>query len=557
MSSFTYIISSFFPSTNIREVAYHRMPETDEVINKNFIDYAFLNTLSTKPESLIRRYKYTILFDSVVNNNFLADPIKEDLLNIFSKAQKVYLGFCTLAKVLKMKDAKVYDTHTDLCMNPLGNLKESTLIRIYDDTTRIVYCYRISDIMNIIHTSLSNAPDFFVEPSAVKNPYTNVPFTDSQLYHIYFTIRNCSHYIMPVLFQQYFRSNFDMVAFARYNECFIRDVAIKNFMNSSDYDRKAYYVTDLLKEYSRALKSIIVHPRFPREKLVKTFEVYLEDYLTSKYSLNHMLKFSIRKSLHRRLVNFDKLNPTYGRKIYYLQSRYTSDRPFPFTPSPLTSSELLLSYNNDNTRNVARFNYNFVDTVFTEASSRRPSESNLYLRGLTSEQSIIPPLPTRTSDDTFAQIPYRVRSSLDHIIDSIHGDDDTAQSTESNTSNIIIQANSFSDDNRIDDSDDGSLSLLASGPNQDPPSSGSYAGPRQYSESDMSDASDTVQTPDPPESNLAAALAIAIPPPVPLPPLLFPPPPPPPQTLSSFILDELATINGTATDEGGAAIPPP
>ena len=104
--------------------------------------------------------KFETLNISVVNNLFLERNIKERYEDIFSCAQRTYYGFCRLARIFKVKRALQYNMKTDLCMTPLTKFNSSIKINLYDDKNRTIYPFRLSDLLNIIQTSLSNSPDF-------------------------------------------------------------------------------------------------------------------------------------------------------------------------------------------------------------------------------------------------------------------------------------------------------------------------------------------------------------------------------------------------------------
>ena len=52
----------------------------------------------------------------------------------------------------------------DLCMNPLSTLNNKSKIKIYDEISKTKYQFRLSDLIKIINSALSNAPEFFSEP---------------------------------------------------------------------------------------------------------------------------------------------------------------------------------------------------------------------------------------------------------------------------------------------------------------------------------------------------------------------------------------------------------
>lgn len=60
----------------------------------------------------------------------------------------------------------------------------------------------------------------------------------------------------------------------------------------------------------------VIHPQFPREKLVRVFASYLRSFLLEEYSLNPAIRDLNRTLLDERLVLFSRLNPNFGRKIW-------------------------------------------------------------------------------------------------------------------------------------------------------------------------------------------------------------------------------------------------
>jgi len=390
MSSFVYIISKLYPNINVSEVAFFSSTVGNKnTYNTDFVSYAFINSLRLKPSYTLRQSKYKILFQSIINNKFVDNNTKTRIMNNFYKAQRIYFAFSRQAYLFKLKKAKKYDVNTDLCMTPLCNFKGSMLLEIYDDVTKNKYTYRTSDIINIICTSLSNSPDFFTESLFPKNPYTNIDFTYAQLYNIYFSIKE-SNYIMPTLLLQFFLKNFDITTFSRENECYIRDYAIKYFNRNSSQDDKYYYIKDLLIEYAKILKSIVIHSEFPRDKIIETFQIYLEDFLTIHYSLNPVMRTSRKRKLRNALYIFNKLNPTFGRKIYYKRNIVTYSHASMSNPVRRNSSGNLIF---DNGHGDTNFSHRFVENVFVRDDiDGVPTNEVLHQMGLSGNQTIIPPL---------------------------------------------------------------------------------------------------------------------------------------------------------------------
>ena len=106
MASFSYIISSFFPDINVKKSAFFKSTTTNIVLNTNFIEYSYLNSLQLIPESKMKKQKYNHIYRDIIKNIFISKDSKDNILNKFSKAQFVYLSLCKLARLYKIKKVK-------------------------------------------------------------------------------------------------------------------------------------------------------------------------------------------------------------------------------------------------------------------------------------------------------------------------------------------------------------------------------------------------------------------------------------------------------------------
>ena len=86
---------------------------------------------------------------------------------------------------------------TDMCLNELKE-NDKNVLCILDNGSK--YLYHIKDLINIIHTSLTNSSSFFCQPKSIKNAYNNLPFKKSILYNIYF-LHNNYHLLFNIMFK--------------------------------------------------------------------------------------------------------------------------------------------------------------------------------------------------------------------------------------------------------------------------------------------------------------------------------------------------------------------
>ena len=284
--------------------------------------------------------KYYILRTKILKNGFLSIKKKKEYIMNFCKTQRVYFALCRLARIFKLRKTTRMSSSTsttDLCFNPLNTLSPTILLNLYDDASRTNYTFRLSDMINIINHSLSHSPNFFADPQYIKNPYTNVPFTLTQLYNLYFAIKHSS-FLMPSLFNLFFLANFNLAEFTLKNEAYIREEAIKNYYMNMTKENKIFYINQMIIYHMSDMPNIIIDPKFSNEELIKTFSSYLHDYLIASYSLQHEQQIKAYTSIQDRLFIFSIHNPNYGR-LNTIESRRKKKMfiaPSLISPSALT-----------------------------------------------------------------------------------------------------------------------------------------------------------------------------------------------------------------------------
>ena len=447
MNSFTYIISSFFPDIDVFKISQLTTNTNNFYINGDLVNYGFLYSLhlGSIKESYLTKFK--ILDRQVINHDFIKSEQQEQLSDAFCKAQRVYYGFCKLARLYKFKKAKKYSADTDLFMNPLSNLPKKIVISLYDDPTRTVYRFRLSDIITIVENSLSNTDNFFSDPLFPKNPYTNVEFTIAQLYTIYLKVKK-SKYTMPQLFHMFYLHKFIIHDFAKYNECYIREISIKNFMKSGSEADKHYYIKQMLNTYNRCVRGLSIHPNFPAPKLINTFSTHLYHYLIELFSLNPDLRRSCQQKLVRQLTRFRRLNPTFGRRIYV--TLWSQRQQLLDVSNNLDIPENITF---DTNRRTSPNSIHFIDTVIntTPTIPNRVNRTRLMRHRHT--QSTIEEVPINNEES------YTIPTNIDNIDEIINSymDDENINiiNDESDVAIILSSGDNDEGNNNEDNNNEG------------------------------------------------------------------------------------------------------
>ena len=231
---------------------------------------------------------------------------KTHILNLHMRAQRHYISLCRLAFIFKFKRAPLIIA-TDLY---LSNIKddERNVITVFQNKQR--YLFTITDLNKIIDTALCNSPYYISEPLPVKNPYNNMPFSKSDLYNIYFQIRDRLIKTPPVIYQ-FFLSNFNLSKFQQNNRCLIREKYIEQFLVNEDKDTLVSYIHSTL-SYNN---NILIDNNFPNDILIRVFKPYLRLYIMMSYSLDISVRRVAKANLVNKLKQFYIYNPLFGRKM--------------------------------------------------------------------------------------------------------------------------------------------------------------------------------------------------------------------------------------------------
>ena len=342
MTTFLRILNYHLPGIDVTNPAHVLPSNRNTYINNDFVKYGFFNSLSyfiemyplllkkngestmskKNKEYLKKNNKFSILKKGILDNIFVTKDKSNEIEFLFYKTQKLYRALCRFAYICKYKCAKKYDTSTDLCMNELSVFKKNQTLELYENN--MLYHFRITDIINIIHNALSHSPNFFPEPLKIKNPYTNIPFSKSNLYNIYFAIDK-SPFKIPMLYEEFFANQFNLKQFTKYNEHLIREASIKNFCKNALLEQRLYYLYRMMEKYYRITQKIKINKDFPSRKIVEVFEHFhfLKLFLYSEYSLIVTKKLDNKTLLKKTLKKFVRLNPMFGQK--YIIKKYIRD----------------------------------------------------------------------------------------------------------------------------------------------------------------------------------------------------------------------------------------
>jgi hypothetical protein len=276
-------------------VLFYNAPSTTVSITEKTI----YDTVSAKYDFLKKNIH---TFMEIVNNDFI---------DLFRDVQKHYIAFAKFANIWRHKCSPVQIDH-DLYMTPLNRTNRNVYSLLQQGK---IYLFTAPNLVDIICTALSNAPNFFVEPLVIKNPYNNVPLNKSDLYNVYFFLKQ-SPIIMPVLFHNYFLVDFDLRKFRDENENVIKHISFKSYVRNASATSLHLSVVQMLKRYK---KEIVIHKDFPKETLINILRPYLLLYYIVEYSSEEYRIGDAEYLLKYKLKRLYEHNPAFGRKIVKLK----------------------------------------------------------------------------------------------------------------------------------------------------------------------------------------------------------------------------------------------
>ena len=297
-------------------------------------------------------YKIKFIFLKEIMNNFLVSAREEEYLSYFNKIQRVYHIFNRFVYNYKFKKSKIV-VNTDMILNEIQE-NEKNIICIYHEKSK--YLFRIYELLKIINMSLTNAQNFFANPLCIKNPYNNLPFGKNILYYIHYFITEKTNIASKItytdLFLKFHHCHFNLTSFLNNYEYLLREHSILNYVKNSMNDILYRDITIMIQNFNHTKcqkNKIYINEKFPKSKVVQVFIPYLLLCINSKHLLITTLKHNAACKLEKKLVEFQKYNPLFGRcKIIYGEKKYIDGKTRNFKIGEEINDKHVNFYENDN-----------------------------------------------------------------------------------------------------------------------------------------------------------------------------------------------------------------
>lgn len=372
------------------------------------------------------------------NIHTFMEIINADFIDLFRDVQKHYAAFAKFANIWKHKHSSVQIDH-DLYMTPIVRINRNVFSLLQQGK---IYLFTGPNLVNIICTALSNAPNFFVEPLVIKNPYNNIPFTKSDLYNIYFFLKQSS-IIMPVLFHNYFIVDFDLRKFRDENENVIKNIAFKSYVRNTSSATLYISAVQMLKKYQ---KNLVIHKDFPKEQIIDILRPYLLLYYIIEYSSEECRITDAEEILKYKLKRLYEHNSAFGRKIIKLKRVRFSNRMIrtivfnsdhPYFDDPI------------DIKTYQKTHLEIVDTTYLNSNEEYTEYGEEYADADAEDETNLPfvivsPHPSFTIQSTLTVLPVHPFT----INENGYSDSDEESdehNTESESDEIVIEGDSDSE----------------------------------------------------------------------------------------------------------------
>ncbi len=263
---------------------------------------------STSPEMEIlawcrRKHQlFYMKYFSVADNDS-----RKEFEHMFCKLQRVYFAFARLSRIWRLKKSHV-KIDTDLFMTPL-NLTHKHTFCLFQQSKR--YYFTARDLCKILVNALTNSSFLFSEPQIPRNPYNNIPFNKSDLYNIYWKIRESLCFI-PTILELWFRYGFDVYKLRKLHEHEFANYAINNYVNGLNVKQTCEEIHEMLHAL-HFQEFIRPDPTFPPERFAADLTPFLRLFLKVQYYPDKIVSANLHRELICKLRWFSNVYPYYGR----------------------------------------------------------------------------------------------------------------------------------------------------------------------------------------------------------------------------------------------------
>lgn len=223
-----------------------------------------------------------------LENPFINKENKEQFLVNFARFQRTLNAFKQLVRIWRIKKCIIYPNTTDLKGTELREYKPHLVLSLIEYNT--IYSFYIHDLLKMWNIALRNRIFLIESPTELKNPYTNLEFSTTNLYNIYYkALFNGLN--RPPIVDMYFNSKFSMKTLLNNYGAQLREWAITDYTETDDI----CLYNDLIgiqSDYGYLLPRLRVSEQFSysiKMKQIKIYKPIIKAYCYISYSNNSHL----------------------------------------------------------------------------------------------------------------------------------------------------------------------------------------------------------------------------------------------------------------------------
>lgn len=235
---------------------FHRISTNDD--KKGFIPRMSRLSRYAEYHSLISRQTALFSVEDVRQTQQRAD-------DIYCRCVGAMRGFKLLLRLWRIKTKKyqTYEVDTDFMMNPLSDAKPEHIITLLENST--LYRFKIHDLLTIIKSSLLHSAHGFPGATRIKNPYTNLIFSDANVYNIYFFAQLRTHLVIHPIIRQFFECEMNLTKFKQHNEEALKVNAQVAMFDAMEEEAKYDLLKHIYIKYPAAVKNRWLPERLSNE----------------------------------------------------------------------------------------------------------------------------------------------------------------------------------------------------------------------------------------------------------------------------------------------------
>jgi len=245
--------------------------------------------------------------------NVLKNPALSSLtISIFtthySKYKRIYNAFVRLSRIWKTKKYPI-QVSNDLFLSPLSVSDTGTYILLQN---KCQYYFSLRDLARTVVESITHSQGLFSLPLVIKNPYTNIPFSKTELFNIFLTMKERCLPI-PLAFWRFFQYEFNIFEFRRRMEPELRSMAINNYVSTAPHMELYPDLCDMLFHHN-VHTAIRPGREFSVRQWIDDMRPFLKLFFNELYSHNMNERINAHNELQYKLQLFAIKNRNYGRQ---------------------------------------------------------------------------------------------------------------------------------------------------------------------------------------------------------------------------------------------------